>query len=231
MPKIEVWGGCGHDQELPPLKLDKGAKRILASRSAPPQTAADYFLALPSSYFSILENSPQRRVTFIETSSLTDSYLRAEHWFECDGGGFEVTIRVFDTEDGPLIGISSSTYPVHKLYTDQDAGSGGLKSITLRRPRFWRYSDGAWKAVDDAILPMLDRDAVIDRYRNHYKAHLENVDQQKFIWLDYDLPISGNTIQVSGRENFMDPIKRYIWARFSLDGQRFIESGLGQAGR
>ena len=82
--------GCVHDQMLPPLKLDKNDKKILAARANPPRTAADYYFALPSSYFSIVKDTSNRRATVIEKSSLSNTCLHAKHFFECDGGGFEV---------------------------------------------------------------------------------------------------------------------------------------------
>ena len=182
-PAPEFIGGCSHDHELPPLKLEAADKRLLASRSSNPRKASDYYFALPSSYFSIMENSPERRATFVQKDSMTDSYLHAERWFECDGGGFDVTIRVFDAPDGPLVGISSSTYESTILYSDSDPGPGELESITVHRPQFWRHKDGKWVRVSDSVLPMITRDFVIDRYRNHYKAHLKTADQRKFIWL------------------------------------------------
>ncbi len=216
-------GGCSHDQELPPLKLDPAHRAILASRSDPPRTAADYYFALPASYFSNVENSPERRTTFIDKSSLTGRYLRAEHWFECDGGGFEVTIRVFDTPDGHLIGISSSTYEPRTLYATEQRGPGVLESITLARPRFWSFRGGHWQRLDDAILPMLDAQRVIDRYRNYYRGHLNEPSQGKFISLDCELPAGGMTVKVTGRENFMDPFESYLWAQYEFNGSHFEE--------
>lgn len=163
---------------------------------------------------------------------MTDSYIHAERWFECDGGGFDVTIRVFDAPGGPIVGISSSTYKTTTLYSDPDPGPGELDRITVRRPRFWRYTDGQWVRVSDSILPMITRGFVIDRYRNHYKAHLKTASQRKSIWLGYDLPPSGNVIRITGRENFMDPSKTYVWRRLVFDGNSFTEqnnSGKGGA--
>lgn len=220
----EIGEGCAHDKELPPLNLDTADRRILANRSDPPKTAADYYFKLPSECFSIVENTPERRATFIQKDSMTDRFLHAKHWFECDGGGFEVTIRLFDTDDGPLVAILSSTYDSEVLLRNEKAGPGGLQSITVNRPRFWRYKDGSWTRVDDSILPGISKEFVLDRYRNHYKAHLNYADQQKYIGLTYDLQPTGLIIPVTGRENFMDPLESYTWLAFSFDGKRFLRS-------
>jgi hypothetical protein len=222
-PAPEFVGGCSHDHELPPLTLEAADKQLLASRSSNPRKASDYYFALPSSYFSIIENSPERRATFVQKDTMSDSFIHAERSFECDGGGFDVTMRVFDTPNGPLVGISSSTYEATILYSDTDPGPGELESITVHRPQFWRYAGGKWVRVSDSILPMITRDFVLDRYRNHYKAHLENAKSDKFIWLSYDLPPSGNEINVTGRENFMDPFETYVWRRFAFNGESFTE--------
>lgn len=221
-PPQGLGGGCAHYQELPALKLDAVDRQLLANRSDSPKSAADYYFKLPAAYFSIIENSPERRASFVERDSLTDRYLHAEHWFECDGGGFEVTIRLFDTDDGPLVAILSSTYDSDVLLKEEHPRPGELEAITVNRPRFWRYRDGRWIRVDDSILPGIGKEFVLDRYHNHYKAHLKNADQQKFIWLTYDLPATGRTIPVTGRENFMDPFETYTWTAFSFDGKRFL---------
>jgi hypothetical protein len=79
--------------------------------------------------------------------------------------------------------------------------------------------------VDDKILPGIEKDFVIDRYRNHYKAHLNHPNQQKNIWLEYELPPTGGVMRVKGRENFMDPSETYIWKTFRFDGKRFVLAG------
>ena len=218
----EVGGGCSHDKTLPPLKLDAADQLLLAARSNPPKTAMDFYLRLPTSCFSNVENSPERRVTFVKKDSLKDQYLHAEHWFECDGGGFEATIRLFDTDQGPLIAILSSSYRRDKLLAVDHPQPGELQSITVNRPRFWRYRDSQWIPVEDNILPRIEKKSVLDQYHNRYKAHLKHADQQKYIWLQYDLPASGLIIPVTGRENFMDPSETYTWATFSFDGKSFL---------
>jgi len=218
---VQPIGGCAGDQHLPPLKLGSQDQAVLASRSNSPHYASDYYFALPAAYFSGLENTPERRVTFIEKSSLTARYLHAQHWFECDGGGFDVTIRVFDTPEGHLIGISSSTYGAETLFSTDKRGPGVLESITVQRPQFWRYRGGQWQRVPDSILPMIQTKRVMDLYRNEFMGHLNSPDQGKLIWLSYDLPAGGSTINVSGRENFMDPSEEYTWARYEFNGERF----------
>lgn len=213
--------GCAHDQKLPPLKIEPMDQAILGSRSNPPQNVVDYYFALPASYFAGIESSPERRTTFIDKSSLTGRYLHAKYWFECDGGGFEVVIRVFDTTEGHLIGISSSTYGSQAIYSTDKRGPGVLESITVQRPQFWRYRGGQWQRVSDSILPMIRTERVMNLYRNEFMGHLNSPDQGKSIWLSYDLPAGGSTINVSGRENFMDPNEECTWARYEFNGSQF----------
>jgi hypothetical protein len=214
--------GCSSDHTLPALKLDASDRRILANRSDRPTTAADFYFKLPTSYFSIVEQSPERRATFVDKASLKDHYLKAEHWFECDGGGFEVTIRLFDTIEGPLIAIQSSTYESETLLKNERAAPGELQSIVVQRPRFWRFRNDQWISVDQNILPAINKDFVLDRYHNLYKGQLKDADQQKYIWLSYDLPPSGRVIPITGRENFMDPFQTYTWKTFEFEGGRFV---------
>lgn len=225
---VEPIGGCSSDQHLPPIKLEPADHAVLASRSSSPRCAADFYFALPESYFGGLENTPERRTTFIDKSSLTGRYLHAKHWFECDGGGFEVIIRLFDTPEGHLVGISSSTYEYQTIYSTDKRGPGVLENITVQRPQFWRYRGGQWQRVSDSILPMIETKRVMDLYRNEFMGHLNSPDQGKSIWLSYDLPAGGSTINVSGRENFMDPSEEYTWAQYEFNGERFQTDEVGR---
>jgi len=220
IPPGEQADGCGHNQNLPRLKLDETDKAILAARKDPPKTAADYYFALPPSYFSIVENSSKRRATFIEKSSLSNTYLHAKHFFECDGGGFEVTIRVFDSSSGPLIAILALIDEPVEIMSKKNPAPGELESISLSRPRFWRYAKGAWHRVDDSILPQPTKQFVISRYRYRYKAHLKYTGNTKSIFLQYELPASGNNVRVWGRENFMDSAP--TWKTYHFNGSRFV---------
>ena len=103
----------------------------------------------------------------------------------------------------------------------------GLWSISLNRPEFWQYrggdfsKGGALLRVRDSVMPELSVEHILDRYRNHYKAHLNRPTQKKSIYLSYELPPEGNKIQVTGRENFMPPGERYVWAEYSYKGAEF----------
>lgn len=211
--------GCSTDHTLPPLRLDRADKKLLADRKDPPHTAADYYFLLPAAYFGNVEDSAQRRATFIDKDSLSDTYLQAKHFFECDGGGFEVTLRVFALPAGPVVGVSSWHADPDTLLEVKRPKPGQLSSITAHRPEFWRYENGGWISAKDVKLPLLSKAEVIDQYRNRFKAHLAYPDQQKFIYLDYELPRTGNVIEVVGRENFMSEAP--TWASFTFDGQGF----------
>ena len=213
--------GCVQDSTLPPLKLDQNDKKILAARANPPKTAADYYFDLPSSYFPNIENSPVRRATFIDKRSLSGTYLHARHLFECDGGGFDVTIRVFDSAAGPLIAISSLTYGPVVIMSKSKPAPGELECISLFRPRFWRYAKGVWYRVSDSIMPQPTTSYVIDQYINHYKANLKYPNNIKNISLEYELPASGNNVRVWGRENFMDSAP--TWTIYHFNGTRFVQ--------
>lgn len=222
VPAPAMIGGCNHDHKLPPLELDADDLKLLRERSGQPKTAADFYFLLPGAYFSILEHTPERRATYIDKTTLSANYLHAKHWFECDGGGFELTIRLFKGETGPLVAIASSKYENVVLQSKAASKPGDLTDIDLSMPRFWRWSDGAWISIPQDILPRLDRDFIIDRYKNHYHGHLNEPSQGKTIWLDYELPKTGEVIQVTGRENFMDPFLRYVWAAYRFNGSRFV---------
>ena len=222
-----------------PVKLDQAERELLAERSDPPKTAMDYYLLLPGKYFRNIENSIERRVAFVDQESLSDQYLHAGYTIpSTDAGAFWVTIRVFEMGDEPLIAIRhrGGNQLLHKIKDEKDWKPGELIWISLGRPDFLRYRKGKWIPVDKKILPGLTKDFVLDRYRNHYKAHLNYPTQKKWISLGYVLPQTGGIVQVTGRENFMSPQKKYTWAEFTFDGDRFApttnseEGGADQAG-
>lgn len=208
-------------RKMPPVKLDAKDRAILTSAHPDkPMTAVDYYLALPASYFSIVENSPERRVSLIDKESLSDSYLSAAHWFEGDAGGFSVTIRLFPYEESPLIAITTSRKQPIFLLEKKESGPGQLQSVMVEKPQFWTYRDGKWITVKD-VLPTLPLQDVLDLYRHTHRAHLDHPDQRKFIALNYTLPKKGEIMEVTGRENFMDPSVNYVWATYRFDGKKF----------
>jgi len=226
-PRFEEVGGCSHENLLPLLELTDAHRQLLADRSDPPRTAADYYLALPDSFFGNVEDtSPERRVSFIDMESLDDQWLQASHYFDCDGGGFGLTLRIFGTEAGPVLGIGRALQPAEVIHQNRDAARGELSVIKVVCPGFWRHADGKWSPAEDLVLPVIDAQRVIDRYRSYYQGQLKTPDQEKFIWLEYELPKSGDEIRLTGRENFMDPDGDYVWQVLRFDGKGFVEEPL-----
>lgn len=203
--------------ELPPLRLDKQQKALLASVSAKPETALDYYMLLPARLFSSFPADPPRRISYLDRTQLTRDFLQASQFIEGDGGGFQVILRVFRRPEGDLIAVSAYGDPVVMLLR-RDLNQPGLNSVILRKPVFWEYP-GSWKPVDEAILPTLSLAEVLDQYKNKYKADRESPGQAKFIDLDYVLLPTGNTIPLVGRENFMNSAP--TWAEYVLTGKTF----------
>lgn len=223
-PRPEEVGGCSHENILPPLVLAEAHRQLLAKRSDPPRTAADYYLALPDHFFGNVEDTtPERRVSFIEIESLRDQWLKAGHFFECDGGGFEVVLRVFETEQGALIAIDEWKRRWDEIHHDKDAPAGEMQCISLGAPRFWRLVEGTWVEAKHVMLPAIDKDWVMERYRNHFKEQSNTPYESTHIWLNYQLPGTGDEIRLTGRGNFMDPDGDPVWQRLRFDGHGFIE--------
>ncbi len=211
-------GGCIHNHELPPLTLTPAQEQLLASAPKSPRTALDYYMLLPKSYFSIMPDSRERRVSYIDLESLSNDYLHASRWFECDGGGFEVVLRLYKSSSGTIVGLlTNESTTIYKGKPDE-----GAPSITVRKPSFWKYTAGAWVPQSGTLLPDLGSSEILDRYYHHYKAHLIEPDQPKYIWLAYTPLPTTTDIHVTGRGNFMKPSKEYIWKRYSWTGKRFI---------
>jgi hypothetical protein len=210
-------GGCSHSHELRPLNLNADEKALLESVSQQPHSALDYYMLLPKRYFSIMPSDAQRKISYVEHETMNKDYISARRWFECDGGGFEVAMRVFRRPSGDLIAIESSEDSVISLFM-RDGNQSGLNSVALKKPTFWHYTD-KWNQVDSNILPSLGLDEILDRYKYKYKADQKDADQQKFIHLDYRLLPEGDIIPVIGRENFMDSAP--TWAEYQLTGSHF----------
>ena len=212
-----------------PVTLTAEERAIFEKRSDSPKTALDYYLLLQGEYFQRIPDDVARRITFIDRTTLSDHYLHAEYTIpRTDAGSFSITIRLFGGEEDPLIAISHQGG--EKTIFHATANGPGLRVISLNMPQFWRYrggvsgESGALVRVPDSILPELTADRVLSRYRDHYKAHLNYPTQQKTIGLEYELTGAGDLIQVTGRENFMDPAEKYVWAEFTLNGDRFVPS-------
>jgi hypothetical protein len=210
-----------------PVTLTDDEKTLLAKRSDSPKTALDYYLLLSGRYFRNIANQTERRITFIDLEGLSDRYLHAEYTIpSTDAGAFWITIRLFGNEDNPLIAVCHRS-GTKRLFAAKENGPLGLWSISLNRPEFWRYRGGAFSQGGalvrgpDSILPEPSVEQILDRYRNHYKAHLNQSTQKKSIYLTYELPQEGNRVQVMGRENFMDPSEKYVWAEYTLKGATF----------
>lgn len=210
-----------------PVILTEAERKLLESRSDPPRTALDFYLLLGRKYFSNVANDLERRITFIEMETLSATYLKANYTIpSVDAGAFWVTIRLFGDEKDKLIAISHGRGN-KRLYVAKEGGTQGLWSISVNRPEFWRYrgeafSDGgALLREPDSLLPELAVESVLERYRNHYKAHLNHAGQKKSIYLTYELPPQGLRVEVTGRENFMSPRKRYVWGAYVFRDRKF----------
>lgn len=224
-----------------PVTLTDDESALLATRSDSPRTALDFYLLLSGSYFRNIRHETERRIAFIERETLSDRYLHAEYTIpSVDAGAFWVTIRLFGNEDNPLIAIGYRG-GTKRLFAAKENGPQGLWTITLNRPQFWNYrgdsfsEGGALVRVPDSVLPEPSVERILDRYHNHYKAHLNYPTQKKSIYLYYDIPREGHRVQVTGRENFMKSGDRYVWADYTYNGEEFEpspggkEDGKGQA--
>ena len=211
------------DYEWLPISLGEAEVNLLEQRSSPPSSALDFYLLLSRSYFGRVEDSLERRISFIDRETLTLQYLHAEFTIpRVDAGAFFVTIRIFEGEGSPLIAVRHRD-DYQLIYKRSSESTDNLSHIRVGFPELWRFKDGAWVLADHEILPRVQTESVITRYKAQYRAHLEHPSQTKSISLDYELPIEGNLIDVTGRENFMTPRREHIWTTFEFDGRRFVE--------
>ncbi|MGI9244220.1 MAG: hypothetical protein ACR2RV_25705 [Verrucomicrobiales bacterium] len=221
----------GYDWEWLPVTLTDAESELLSRRSDPPKTALDFYLNLSGGYFGRnIHHETERRITFIDRETLSDRYLHASYTIpSVDAGSFSITIRLFGDKHDPLIAISHLK-STRRLFAAKENNPKGLWSIQLNKPAFWRYRGGAFAEggamirVTDSILPELPVERILDRYRNHYKAHLNHPTQKKSIYLTYELPQDGKIVQVTGGENFMRSRKETVWAEFVYDGELFVPS-------
>ncbi|MGB0154547.1 MAG: hypothetical protein ACPGFB_11000 [Verrucomicrobiales bacterium] len=229
--RILEQGNEASNYEWLPVSLTGPEIDLLNQRANPPSSALDFYLLLSRSYFGRVEDSLERRVSFIQKETLSPQFLHAEFTIpRVDAGAFFVTIRVFEGEDSPLVAIRHHD-DYRLIYKRSIEGSDRLSYISVGFPEFWRFTGGAWIRANHDVLPRIETQSVLARYEGIYGAHLEHPNQTKWISLDYDLPAEGTFIKVVGRENYMSPQRQYIWARYEFDGRRFLEPvSSGEAG-
>jgi len=209
-------GGCVHNHELPPLQLTPEHQRLLASVSPTPKTALDYYMLLPKSYFSIMPDSRERRVTYIDAKTLSDDYLHATRSFECDGGGFEVTLKLYRTPTRTFVALKSGHT---ETIFDDGKPHEGEPSVSIERPSLWRYSDGGWIRQPAESIPKISARRVLTKYHRDWDADRQYTDQEKYIWIDYVLSPATSDIVLMGRENFQPDV--YEYARLKWRNPRF----------
>ena len=171
----------------------------------------------PKAWFSIMPDSKERRVTYIRPDGFSDDYLHAWRWFECDGGGFEMALKVFHTPAGDRIVIKRETSET--LY-DNHWVVGGEPSVSLLRPVMWSYAGGRWHRQPDEAVPAMALQAILAKYHHDWDSDHQYTDQKKFIYVDYVLSPSTNDIVLMGRENFQSGI--YEYGRLKWNGTRFM---------
>lgn len=204
--KAAFVGGCNHSHELPPLELTATHQEWLAGASTTPRTALDYYLLLPSSNFSIMPSSRERRVTYIEASTLTDDFLHASKWFECDGGGFEVTLKLYRSASRNYVVVKTS-----ELVTVYDDGrpSEGDPTVNLVYPTLWRYSGSSWIREPEAALPRIQPESVLAQYRRYKAAEEVSISPDDFVSVDYVLSPGASEIILMGRGNYLSKVSEY----------------------
>lgn len=201
------------NHELPPLRLTDEHKRMLAAVSTTPRTALDYYMLLPKSRFGILPDSPERRVTYVKNHS--DDFLEASHWFECNGGGFEVTMKLFRTPERTFIAIKHSTGK------DNDIPSGKREPpVILDRPSLWLYAGGKWILQPIESIPTIPTERALAKYHKDSDADRRYLDQDKFISINYVLSPSVEDIVLMGAENFEEHAHEY--ARLKWRDSHFV---------
>ncbi|HEY3898453.1 MAG TPA: hypothetical protein VGM54_07565 [Chthoniobacter sp.] len=201
---------------MPPLRLTAEHKRLLASVSAQPRTALDYYMLLPQSYFRNLPDSRERRVTYITTKTLTNDFLDAFRGFDCSDYGFHVTLKLYHTASRTFIVIDS--YNEEVIFAHKKP-HGGEPSISIVRPSLWLYADGVWIRQPDESLPKIPPRRVLAKYHHDWDADQRETEEEKVIWLDYEMSPTTDDIVLVGGENFQTAV--YEYARLKWRDGRF----------
>jgi hypothetical protein len=209
-------GGYATTHELPPLQLTAEHKRLLAAVSAKPRTALDYYMLLPRSYFKIMPDSRERRVTYIDAATLSDDFLTASQWLECDGGGFAVSLKLYRTPTRTFVVLNDSR--MEKIFDDGKPREGE-PTVFIERPSLWLYSGSAWIRQPDSAVPRIPAERVLTKYHRDWDADRKYTDQEKHIWIDYEVSPTTPDIVLMGRENFQSDV--YEYGRLKWRGTRF----------
>jgi len=146
-----------------------------------------------------LPDSPERRVTYIDTKTLSGDYLQAFRAFECNGGGFRVTLKLYRTPTRIFVAINQFE---EEVIFDDGKPTEGEPSVSIVRPSLWRYFDGRWHRQPDESIPKILPKRVLSKYHRDWDADRQEIGEEKFIWIDYVLSPTINDIVLMGRENF-----------------------------
>lgn len=205
-------GGCAHNHELPPLHLTVENKRMLASVSPTPSTALDYYMLLPKSRFGIMPDSPERRVTYVKKQS--NEFLEASHWFECNGGGFGVTLKLYRTPTRTFLLLKHDDGK--DQYDDRAVENRELPTVE-NRPSLWLYSEGKWS---QQTLPGVPRERVLKKLREGLKTDGQRATDMDFIDINYVVSPETDDIVLMGRGNCQ--AHAYEYARLKWQNSRFV---------
>jgi hypothetical protein len=201
--------GVAQDK-LPSLRLTSDQKRLLASASPDPRTALDYYMLLPKSYFDVMPDSRERRVSYVVHDTLSDEYLDA--WGNIEGtGGFHVTLKLYRTP--------TRTFVVIDPYNEEILLDDSKWEISAVRPSLWVYSDRMWTRQPDDCIPKISPRHVLKKYHRDSGIDRRDTGQKKYIEISYDLSPNSDDIVVTGRETFQHRI--YEYARLNWRNGRF----------
>ncbi len=204
--------GCNHSNELPPLQLTPEQERLLSSVSPTPQTAFDYYMLLPKSYFKELPDTRERRVSYVSTKTLSKNYLTASHWFECDGGGFEVTIKLYRSASRTFILVKRDDFEMIL-----EGGVSKSPSAKICRPTLWEYLNGAWIRKADESVPQISAKRVLKEYKKNPNPSPQRTSEA--LMIDYDVSPSRDSILVRGRWSIS--YIEYQFGRLDWNGSQF----------
>lgn len=209
-------GGCVTEHRMPPLKLTSEHKRLLASVSSEPRTALDYYMHLPKSFFDVIPDSPERRVTFIDQDTLSDDYLNAHFGFECGGGGFQVAIKVLPSLTAKFVVLHQFNEEV--VFPDKAKDF----EVNFFRPSLWRYVDASWLREDEAAIPKISFKQVLAKHHEQSRAEAlvrPSVvpDTDSRIEVSYDLRPETTDIVITGRGNFQGAPTEYARLKWRND--------------
>jgi len=211
----------------PGTQLQGKQQLLFAQQLAMPASAAALYVSLPSEYFSDLQMSAKRRLSYVYAPTASYNFLQSTMLFEHDGTQNDLSVRVFRCA-GRCVGavLLSNQEKLH----EQRSFMLGAEPVLLGFydfPDFRVYGGKGWVAADSNIF----LGAAADNYQGllqNLAANLDKLQSAKHVGAErqelhfsYELDSKQGCINLVTHSHDAGAPKR-IWQRYFYTPRGFV---------